>query len=449
MTIKAIVFDLDGVLFDGIAVHSGALNKALGTVDAKYVISSQDMARYNGLPTRTKLQRLTEERGLPEDTHDRIWNHKQALVSEHIRGVVKDEEKIHVLKNLKERGYKIAVASNSIRATVETVLMQKGLAEYIDFYVSNEDVGNPKPHPEIYARCLDAFGIVPSECIIIEDSYVGKQAANASGCHVLPVRCPKDVVLSRILHYSTYINNGGDTRKIHVVIPMAGLGSRFANAGYTLPKPLIPVNGKPMIQVVVENININARYIFIAMEEHAQEYTFDEIVREVTCDNYVLKTIDKVTDGSACTVLTIRDMIDNDAPLILANSDQYLEWDPYEFLVKSLEVDGLISCFEADHPKWSYARVDDTGRVTEVAEKRVISNLATTGIYYFSKGSQFVRCADSMISKNIRTNGEFYNCPIYNEIIAEGGNVGVHMCDRMWGIGVPGDLDVFLKHHSN
>jgi dTDP-glucose pyrophosphorylase len=139
-------------------------------------------------------------------------------------------------------------------------------------------------------------------------------------------------------------------------------------------------------------------------------------------------------------------MIDNDAPLILANSDQYLEWDPYEFLVRSLEVDGLISCFEADHPKWSYARVDDNGRVTEVAEKRVISNLATTGIYYFSKGSQFVRCADSMISKNIRTNGEFYNCPIYNEIIKEGGNVGVHMCDRMWGIGVPGDLDVFLKH---
>jgi FMN phosphatase YigB (HAD superfamily) len=186
-------------------------------------------------------------------------------VSEHIRGLVKDEEKIHVLKNLKKLGYKTAVASNSIRATVETVLMQKGLSEYIDFYVSNEDVENPKPHPEIYTRCLDAFGVAPTECIIIEDSYVGKQAANASGCHVLPVRCPKDVVLSRILHYSTYINNGGDTRKIHVVIPMAGLGSRFANAGYTLPKPLIPVNGKPMIQVVVENININARYIFIAM----------------------------------------------------------------------------------------------------------------------------------------------------------------------------------------
>ena len=251
-----------------------------------------------------------------------------------------------------------------------------------------------------------------------------------------------------MLNYVTYINNGGDTKKLNIVIPMAGLGSRFANVGYKLPKPLIDVNGKPMIQVVVENMNINAHYIFIAMKKHVEEYDVENTIKEVTCGNYTIHTIDELTEGSACTVLKVRDIIDNDNPMMLANSDQYLEWDPYEFLVGTQGVDGLISCFEADHPKWSYAKTDSNGKVTEVAEKKVISNLATTGLYYFAKGSQFVMSADAMIAKNIRTNNEFYNAPIYNELIEEGGNIGVHMCSKMWGVGTPEDLEVFLKHHA-
>ena len=448
MVIKAIIFDLDGVLFHGVDLHFAALNTSLAAVDSKYIISLGDERQYNGIPTRVKLQRLTEERGLPECMHDAIWKHKQQLVLESMLDMSRDEEKIHVLKNLKELGYKIAVASNSIRDTVKTVLVRKGLVDYVDFYLSNEDISRPKPDPEIYTQCLQKFRIDPLECIIVEDSFVGKTAANASGCHVFPVRNPEDVVLQSIMNYIKYINNGGDTKKLNIVIPMAGLGSRFANVGYKLPKPLIGVNGKPMIQVVVENMNINARYIFVVMKHHAEKYDFNNILKEITCDNYEIKTIDKLTEGSACTVLTIRDMIDNDNPMILANSDQYLEWDPYEFLVKTQDVDGLISCFEADHPKWSFAKVDDNEEVTEVAEKKVISNLATTGLYYFAKGSQFVRCADSMIAKNIRTNGEFYNAPIYNEIILEGGVVKTHMCSKMWGLGVPEDLDYFLQHHK-
>ena len=448
MTIKAIIFDLDGVLFDGVDLHLTALNKALSYAGDKYVISSQDEKRFNGLPTRVKLQRLTEERGLPQHMHETIWKQKQQIVLDVIQNMEKDEEKINVLKNLKAHGYKIAVASNSIRDTVETVIMKKGLVEYVDLYLSNEDINKPKPDPEIYTKCLQKLEIKPTECVIIEDSFVGKTAANASGCHILPVRCPEDVTIDKIGNYIIYINHGGDTKKINIVIPMAGLGSRFANVGYKLPKPLIDVNGKHMIQVVVENLNINARYIFIVMKKHADEYNFDDILKEVTCDNYEVRSIDKLTEGSACTVLSVRDLIDNDAPLILANSDQYLDWNPYEFLVKSLGVDGVISCFEANHPKWSYAKIDDDGRVTEVAEKRVISNLATTGIYYFASGRQFVRGADSMIYKNIRTNNEFYNAPIYNELIEEGGDVRVHMCERMFGIGVPEDLEYYLQHHK-
>ena len=446
MFVKAIIFDLDGVLFDGVNIHFKSFNKALSNVDEKYVISSMDEHKFNGIPTRMKLKKLTEERGLPSECHQRVWEQKQHFFLESISSLSKDTQKIHLMSELKKLGYKIAVASNSIAATVKDVLIRKGLAEYVDMYLSNDDVTHPKPDPEIYIESVKRLGVTPLECVIIEDSFVGKTAANASGCHVFPVRCPEDVILEHVLNYVTYINNGGDTKKLNIVIPMAGLGSRFANVGYKLPKPLIDVNGKPMIRVVVENININDHYIFISMKKHVEEYDVENVIKEVTCGNYEIKTIDKLTEGSACTVLKVRDIIDNDNPLILANSDQYLEWDPYEFLVKTQDVDGLISCFEADHPKWSYAKVDDSGRVTEVAEKRVISNLATTGLYYFAKGSQFVRCADSMIAKNIRTNNEFYNAPIYNELILEGGNIGVHMCSKMFGLGVPEDLDYYLQN---
>lgn len=448
MTVKAVIFDLDGVLFDGVDLHFKSFNKALSHVDEKYVISSADEHKFNGVPTRMKLKKLTEERGLSVEYHQQVWEHKQQFFLESISSMGEDAHKIRLMSSLKESGYKIAVASNSIAATVEEVLARKGLNEYVDLYLSNDDVTRPKPDPEIYAACVKRLGLSPTECIVVEDSFVGKTAANASGCHVFPVRNPDDVILERIMNYVTYINNGGDTKKLNIVIPMAGLGSRFANVGYKLPKPLIDVNGKPMIQVVVENMNINAHYIFIAMKQHVDKYDVEKTVKEITCNNYTLHTIDELTEGSACTVLKVRDIIDNDNPMMLANSDQYLEWDPYEFLVQSQGVDGLISCFEADHPKWSYAKTDAGGIVTEVAEKKVISDLATTGLYYFAKGSQFVRCADSMIAKNIRTNNEFYNCPIYNEVIAEGGVVKTHMCPKMWGIGTPEDLDFFLKHHK-
>lgn len=446
MTVKAIIFDLDGVLFDGVDLHFKAFNKALSNVDDKYIISSSDEHEFNGIPTRMKLKKLTEERGLSTECHQQVWEQKQRFFLESISSLDDDTQKIRIMSELKKLGYKIAVASNSIAATVKDVLVRKGLIEYVDLYLSNDDVIHPKPDPEIYVECVKKLGVTPLECIIVEDSFVGKTAANASGCHVFPVRNPDDVVLERLLNYVKYINNGGNTKKLNIVIPMAGLGSRFSNVGYKLPKPLIDVNGKPMIQVVVENMNINAHYVFIAMKKHVEEYDVENVIKEVTCGNYTIHTIDELTEGSACTVLKVRDIIDNDRPMMLANSDQYLEWDPYDFLVKSQGVDGLISCFEADHLKWSFAKVDGSGRVTEVAEKKVISNLATTGLYYFAKGSQFVRCADAMIAKNIRTNGEFYNCPIYNELIEEGGDVRVHMCSKMFGLGVPEDLDYYLQN---
>ena len=444
---RVIVFDLDGVLFDGVKIHFDSLNAALAEVDERYVISEDDAPSFNGIPTRRKLEKLADERDFPRDMFDRVWSRKQEIASQSLGDIDVDERSVKLLETLKGCGYRICVASNSIRDTVETVLTRKGLMPFVDFYMSNEDVVNGKPDPEMYVKCFEHEGVSPGECIVLEDSFVGRTAAHRSGAHVLPVKNPGDVTFEKIDRYASFVRKGGNTRSLTVVIPMAGRGSRFSSDGYALPKPFIQVFGKPMVAAVIENIGIHARYVAIARGEHVTEYGLESALRDATCDNFEIVVVDEVTQGSACTVLRASDTFDGPNPMILANSDQYLEWNPYEFLDEAIGVDGLISCFEDDDPKWSFARVDDRGFVTEVAEKRVISSLATTGVYYFGKGSDYAKYARSMISLDVRTNGEFYNCPVYNEMLKDEGKlVRVHMCRRMWGIGTPGDLGNFVDN---
>jgi len=136
--------------------------------------------------------------------------------------------------------------------------------------------------------------------------------------------------------------------------------------------------------------------------------------------------------------------------LVMANSDQYVEWNSNEcmYAFTADEIDGGIISFEATHPKWSYARVGDDGFVKEVAEKKVISNEATVGIYYWKKGSDYVKYAEDMIAKDIRVNNEFYVCPVFNQAIEDNKKIKVKRVDRMWGIGTPEDLDNFLKNYK-
>ena len=135
---------------------------------------------------------------------------------------------------------------------------------------------------------------------------------------------------------------------------------------------------------------------------------------------------------------------------MIANSDQYVEWDSNEFMYSMMadEIDGGILTFKSTHPKWSFAKLDDKGYVTEVAEKKPISNIATVGIYYWSKGSDYVRYGEQMIKKNIRVNDEFYVCPIYNEAIEDNKKIKTFNIDKMWGLGTPEDLNRFLEKHE-
>ena len=185
---------------------------------------------------------------------------------------------------------------------------------------------------------------------------------------------------------------------MNVLIPMAGAGSRFEKAGYTFPKPLIDVQGKPMIQVVVDNINVDARHIFIVQKSHYEKYNLENTLKAIVKNCEIIQ-VDGVTEGAACTTLLAKELINNDEPLLMANSDQFVEWDSNKFMYSMIgdTIDAGILTFESTHPKWSYAKLNESGFVSEVAEKNPISNLATVGIYYWNKGSDYVKYAEKMI----------------------------------------------------
>ena len=235
-----------------------------------------------------------------------------------------------------------------------------------------------------------------------------------------------------------------------ILIPMAGEGSRFSKEGYTFPKPLIDVNGKPMIQVVVENLDFDAEYIFLVRKEHIKKYdgilgTLDQI----TNSNFKIVEVDELTEGAACTALLAKEYINNDDDLLIANSDQFIEFSPENFktLKEMSNVDAIVYTFKAVHPKWSFVKLNSRGFATEVAEKNPISNIATCGIYWYKKGSDFVKYASRMIEKNVRVNNEFYIAPVYNELIQDGKKLIPFFVHSMCGIGTPEDLTHFLKNY--
>ena len=233
-----------------------------------------------------------------------------------------------------------------------------------------------------------------------------------------------------------------------ILIPMAGEGSRFVREGYTFPKPLIDVEGKPMIQSVVENLDFDATYIFLVRKEHLVKYNgLRTTLERITNGKFKIVEVHGLTEGAACTALLAKELIDNDEELLIANSDQIVEYSAENFkLLKSFtNVDGIIFTFNAVHPKWSFVKTNSRGIITELQEKNPISNIATCGIYWYRKGSEFVRYTEQMISKNIKVNNEFYIAPVYNEYILEGKTLLPFYVDKMYGIGTPEDLNAYLK----
>ncbi len=450
--IKAIIFDLDGVLVDTKQIHFKALNAALKNFKFKEISIDDHVKVFDGLPTNEKLKILQKKIDLPKKYFSKINKYKQKMTAEILKKNIKKNIKIVKMMKSLHGKYKIAVATNAVNSTLKICLNKLGISKYIDFKLSNEDIVNPKPNPEIYLRIFIKFGIYPSEALIVEDSHYGREAAISSGAKLLPIKKIEELDLKKIkLNLTskkiTYIKNiSWEDNKMNVLIPMAGAGKRFFDAGYVFPKPLIEVDNKPMIQWVIESLNLQANYIFIIQKEHQEKYNIKSVLKILQPECKIIE-LDHLTEGAACTTLLAKKYINNSDPLIIANSDQYINWNSskalYDFNSKNL--DGAILTFEAIHPKWSYAKCNEEGYVTEVAEKKVISKNATVGVYYWKHGSDYVESAEEMIKKNVRVNNEFYVCPVYNEFLSKNKKVKIHNVDKMWGLGTPEDLNNFIR----
>lgn len=452
MSIRLIISDMDGTLLDLKEIHFEALNRALETLDKKYIISPEDHVKtFDGLSTDKKLKILAKTRDFPLDKSKEINALKQKHTAELMAGFNKfNTDIINVIQKLKDEGYLFYVASNAVKQTVKFSLDKLGITHLVDKIYSNEEVINSKPSSEIYLGCMYDAGCEPHETLIIEDSKYGRESAVKSGAYVCGVDNSFDFTYERIKSMIDSIKKPvikwAGQSDVTVLIPMAGSGSRFAKVGYQLPKPLIEVDGKPMIQQVIDNLNMDAQFVFVVQKEHYEKYNLKSYLDLMAPGCKIVQT-DGVTEGAACTTLLAKNFINNSRHLIIANSDQLLDWNSCDFMYSMIsdDADGGIVTFEASDPKWSYVKLGSDGYACEVAEKKVISNEATVGIYYWKHGSEYVRLAEQMISKNIRVNGEFYVCPVFNEIFPERKRIKTFRATKMWGIGTPEDLSKYLK----
>lgn len=452
-----VIFDLDGVLVDSRDIHFNCLNQALLRSGCEPIGRKEHLDRFDGLSTRVKLNLLLQEGRLREEQCPQVEKEKQDLTEEAYSSLQADLYLRGLFEELRDAGCQLAVASNSVRSSVDLVLSSLGVADLIDVSMSNEDVRYAKPSPHMYWKIAVEAGVHEDEVVILEDSAVGRAAASRSGFALFPVRNAKSLRRVSAKDILNALGRGRDMdtgkwedRELNVLIPMAGLGSRFSDAGYTFPKPLIEFLGKPMIQHVVENLQIDARYIFLVNKEHSQTYRLVQMLKSLQPSALIVE-VDGLTEGAACTALLARDLINSDKPLLIANSDQLIRWKVSEtmFGFNDPEVDAGILTFQSSHPKWSFVKLGSDGYVTEVAEKNPISTHATVGIYFWQRGADFVESAEAMIREGDRVNGEFYIAPAFNYAIRKGLKVVAAPVKEMWGVGTPEDLNEFLRLNPN
>ncbi|PLW79486.1 glycosyl transferase family 2 [Candidatus Woesearchaeota archaeon] len=240
--------------------------------------------------------------------------------------------------------------------------------------------------------------------------------------------------------------------KINIVIPIAGRGSRFSKVGFELPKPLIDVKGKPMTYWAVksfENLEkFDIDYVFVVLQEHVDNYNIDEEIKKILPGKKVtIISIPEVTRGQSETCLKAEKYIDNDERLIIYNGDTY-SVSNLEPEINNDEIEGIIPCFQSEDPRYSYAKLNNKSYVEEVAEKKAISTNASSGLYYFRYGKDFVKAAKAAINNNITHNNEYYVGPLYNALIKEGKKIKICDIKSNWVLGTPEERDFFIKNFN-
>ncbi len=237
---------------------------------------------------------------------------------------------------------------------------------------------------------------------------------------------------------------------MNIIIPMAGAGKRFSDVGYTIPKPFIPVNGKPMVQSVVENLNINGKHIFIIQKQHSVGGSLQTFLNTIS-PNCIIIEIDELTEGPACTALLAENYVD-DSPLIIVNCDQMIHDFDVNKLVEFSNInnaDGVLGAFISTSKKNSYMKLDPQGEVIEVKEKIVISNTATNGLHFWKNGHDFIKSAKEMIMNHEKYNNEYYIAPTYNYLVKTGKKILPYFYNLHFPIGTPEDLKKYKELYGN
>ena len=233
-----------------------------------------------------------------------------------------------------------------------------------------------------------------------------------------------------------------EEQKFNIIIPMAGRGQRWIDAGYTFPKPLIEIKNKPMIELVLENININGNYIFICLKEHIEKFSLDTVLKNLKPDCKII-SIDKVTEGAAATILESKSLINNDEPVIIANCDQWIDWSSSRFIdfINKKNPEGALVTYTSTHPRNSFVKINEENQVVESAEKKPISNIANAGIFYVKSGKNMIEAIEKMINQEIRTNNEFFLSTAFNEFNFEKSKIMTYHVDELKSMGTPEELE--------
>ncbi len=438
---KNIVFDLDGVLLES-GLQRAAFAEAV-RVETGVTVTPAEECDFEAMPTTHKLRLMTEAGRLTAEQAVRVGERKKQITRRVFAEATIDARHVAMIKRLVGEGYSVQIASNAIEESVGHFVKKHDLGVS---YFGNDSPGvkAPKPDPSIYLTAMSHAGYGPHETLIVEDSVVGLEAAHLSGAKVLAVKSPADLNIRKVIAAATEAEVF-PSPLTNILVPMAGAGERFRRAGYETIKPLIPVNKRFMLDVAVKSLGVGGRHIFIAREQDARQYPLACITALISPGSRLVLS-DGPTEGAVSTTLLAADLIDSNQELMIVNSDQYIEWDAARFFryARGGGWDGVTLTFRDTNPKWSFVRKQEE-RVVEVAEKNPISDIANVGIYWWRRGSDYVRCAKEMIARNVRVNNEFYVAPVYNEAIRQGMKVGSFDVDHMHGLGTPEDLQRFVR----
>jgi RpiB/LacA/LacB family sugar-phosphate isomerase len=236
-------------------------------------------------------------------------------------------------------------------------------------------------------------------------------------------------------------------KKPILLIPMAGLGKRFRDKGYIIPKPLVVVDDKQIIDYSFLSIQPEEydRIIFVVRSEHINNFSIHDILKKKFGERVEVVEIESLTQGSVCSCLAAKDLINVDQPLVIYTLDVYFS-PTFSYKDVDESLDGCVLYFQANSPNYSYTELDENSLVKRTAEKEVISSNALVGIYAFRNGRDFVSYAEKMISQGVKTNGEFYLAPLYNLLVKDGKRIGAIPVRKMYVIGTPEELDFFRRH---